>query len=71
MTWVAIAVVVAVVYVCVVTFAIAVLRAAKRADEAAERPRALAAGERRFEREEQPLELTPEDAAFLERLGRR
>jgi hypothetical protein len=62
---------VAVGYVCVVAFVLALLRAAKRGDE----PPYVAAqeatgGERLFVREKE-LELTPEDAEFLERLGRR
>jgi hypothetical protein len=70
MSWVAIAIVVAVLYVCVVTVVIALLRAAKRADEAPGGVEAVAVEEGRFAREE-GLQLTPEDAAFLERLGRR
>jgi hypothetical protein len=67
---VAIAVLVAVGYVCVVTFVLALLRAAKRADEAAAGPDAVAVEDRRFASEEE-LQLTPEDFAFLDRLGRR
>jgi hypothetical protein len=68
-SWVVIAVLVAVAYVCLVTFVLALLRAAKRGDEQSY-PAEAAAGKPRFAREEE-LELTPEDAAFLERLGRR
>jgi hypothetical protein len=70
MSWVAIAVLVAVIYVCVLIVTLALLRAAKRADEAPGGAEAVAAEGRRFAREEE-IQLTPEDAAFLERLGRR
>lgn len=69
MSWVAIVIVVAVVYVCVVTIVLALLRAAKCGDEAPARPEAVAVRPR-FVHEE-PLQLTPEDAELLERLGRR
>jgi hypothetical protein len=68
-SWLAIAVLVAVGYVCVVAFVVALLRAAKRGDEESYAAEAAAARPR-FVRQEE-LELTPEDAAFLERLGRR
>jgi len=68
-SWVVIAVLVAVGYACVVTFVLALLSAAKRGDEHSYALEA-AAGKPRFVPEEQ-LELTPEDAAFLEQLGRR
>jgi hypothetical protein len=69
-SWLAIAVLVAVVYVCVVTFAIALCRASKRAEEAPDAALDASGGQRRFVREPE-LELTPEDAEFLDRLGRR
>jgi hypothetical protein len=65
-----IAILVAVGYVCVVTFVLALLKAAKRGDKPLGAADAAAGGRRRFVREEE-LELTPEDAEFLEQLGRR
>ena len=71
MSWVAIAVLVAIGYVCVLTFVLALLKAAKRGDEPPYGAAEAATGEeRRFVREEEP-ELTPADAEFLQRLRHR
>ena len=70
MSWVEIAVLVAVGYVFVVTFVLALLRAAKRGDEHSYAAELAVGKEPRFVREE-GLSLTPEDAEFLQRLGHR
>jgi hypothetical protein len=70
MSWMAVAILALVLYACVVIVVLALMRAAKRADEAPAARDAVALDDRRFQREDE-LQLTPEDAAFLERLGRR
>lgn len=70
MSWAAIAIMAAVAYVVVVTFVLALLRAAKAGDEMHEAPQAAAGEPRRFVRTEE-LQRMPEDAEFLQRLGRR